>query len=107
MDAMRDANPRPVQDWLVSFCSCIAREEHADICHRLLAILEERGMTDELALLVPFAHAVEYWRKGKDMEVLDRLNPEVRELVEAIIRKGEKKSAGSPGPQSHAENKGD
>jgi hypothetical protein len=51
-----------------------------------MEMMKERGMNDELALLAPFDKAVEYWQKGKDEEVLDRLNPEVRELVEQIIQ---------------------
>jgi len=43
-------------------------------------------MERELALLEPFVLAVEYWQKGKDAQVLDRLNPELRQLVEAIIK---------------------
>ena len=45
-------------------------------------------MEAELAVLEPFVRAVEYWQRGKDAEVLDRLNPEVREIVEEIIAGG-------------------
>lgn len=49
-------------------------------------MVKAKGMNDELELLTPFAKAVEYWQKGKDEEVLGRLNPEIRKLVEQIIQ---------------------
>ena len=51
--------------------------------------MRARGMEQELGMLEPYVKAVEYWQKGRDAEVLDRLNPEVRELVEQIIRRGD------------------
>jgi hypothetical protein len=34
----------------------------------------------------------DYWQKGEDAEILDRLNPELRELVEDIIKKSQERS---------------
>ena len=51
----------------------------------ILVLLHERGLKDEAELLTPFTIAAEYWENGDDAEVLDRLNPEVRKLVEQII----------------------
>ena len=68
------------------FFRVAAREQSAALCAELLDAMRERGMERELAFLEPFAKAVEYWQKGKDAEVLDRLNPEMREIVEQIIR---------------------
>ena len=36
-------------------------------------------------LLASSAFAMEYWQNGGEPEVLDRLNPEVREIVEKIV----------------------
>ena len=63
-----------------------AREDRADFCAELLEMIRERGLERVLAALEPFAKAVEYWQKGGDAEVLERLNPEMREIVEEIIQ---------------------
>jgi len=68
---------------------CVLREEILILCSQFFEVMRERGMERELGVLEPFAKAVEYWQKDKDAEVLDRLNPEVREIIEEIIRKGE------------------
>ena len=48
---------------------------------------------DELAeILTPFTRAIDYWLAGKDPDlVLGQLNPELREIVEEIIRRGEER----------------
>ena len=71
---------------LTAFMRAAATEDQAELCTELLDAMRERGMERELGLLEPFAKAVEYWQKGRDAEVLDRLNPEMREIVEQIIR---------------------
>jgi Tfp pilus assembly protein PilF len=71
---------------IVAFFRKVTREESAEQCRGFMEMMKKRDMNDELALLTPFDKAVEYWQKGKDEEVLDRLNPEVRKLVEQIIR---------------------
>jgi tetratricopeptide (TPR) repeat protein len=62
-----------------------AKESTADLCAQFFQDMRDKGLNDELAFLDPFVKAVEYWQKGKDAEVLDRLNPEVRKLVEEIV----------------------
>jgi hypothetical protein len=64
------------------------REKTAELGKMLLDELEARGFDEETELLVPFREAVKYWTSGKNAEVLDRLNPEMRKLVEQIIRGG-------------------
>jgi tetratricopeptide (TPR) repeat protein len=71
---------------IVAFFKKVTKEESAEQCRGFMAMMKKRDMNDELALLAPFDRAVEYWQKGKDEEVLDRLNPEVRKLVEQIVR---------------------
>jgi hypothetical protein len=76
--------PRALEE-LVDFFRLVTREDTTGLCAQFLDALRERGMEEELATLEPFAKAVEYWQKGKDAEVLDRLNPEVRRIVEQIV----------------------
>jgi hypothetical protein len=40
---------------------------------------------EALSLLSPFERAAAYWREDENPEILDRLNPELRPLVEAVI----------------------
>lgn len=71
---------------ILLFFRKIAEERTAEQLAIFLDMMRERSMADELEMLMPFAKAVEYWQKGKDEEVLDRLNPEIREMVEKIIQ---------------------
>ena len=69
------------------FFRLVTRESRRAVCGEFLEEMRRRGMERELGILDPFAHALEYWGRGKDAEVLDRLNPEVREVVEEIVRR--------------------
>ncbi len=80
--AREDLVPREMAE----FFSRVAGEETASLCAGLFEMMRQREMERELGLVAPIAHAVEFWQRGKDPEVLDRLNPEVREIVEEIIR---------------------
>lgn len=60
-------------------------EATAALCEELFEMIRQRAMEQELDLLEPFVVAVEFWRRDRDPEVLDRLNPEVREIVEEIV----------------------
>ena len=51
----------------------------------------EKSLHEEVHLLSPLAIACEYWQKGEDAKILDRLNPELREVVEDIIKRSEEK----------------
>jgi tetratricopeptide (TPR) repeat protein len=86
LEHSRLGDPESVRRALTEFFQNATREPHVSMCEELFGVMHQKGMVQEAALLLPFAKAVEYWRKGKDEEVLDRLNPEVREIVEAIIR---------------------
>ena len=48
-------------------------------------MMKANGLEDSVAILDSFRKAIEYWQKGEDAEVLDQLNPEVREVVEQIV----------------------
>ena len=61
------------------------QENTAELCKALLDDLAAGGFTEEVELLAPFREAVDYWTAGRNAEILDRLNPELRKLVEAII----------------------
>jgi hypothetical protein len=95
LDRFEQAAEEHRSEELTSFLEQMAREEDAGILAEFFETMRERGMEDELGVLTPYVRAVEYWRTDKDKEqVLDRLNPEVRELVEAILQGGK---PGSPG----------
>lgn len=72
----------------IRFFARVTREETAATCGDLLETLEQHQLSEELGALAPFKLAVEYWRRDHEHEVLDRLNPEVREIVESIIQQG-------------------
>jgi DNA-binding MarR family transcriptional regulator len=78
----------------------LAHPETAPLLAELLDVLRERGLDRFVGELEPFARAAEYWQKGDDAEVLDRLNPEVREIVEEIIRRGEEREESPQEAQS-------
>ncbi|MDY6989903.1 MAG: hypothetical protein SWQ30_17815, partial [Thermodesulfobacteriota bacterium] len=73
---------------LSSFFRSVSREETASICGDMFALMEEQELDQAVGVLEPFRIAIAYWQAGKKdrEEVLDRLNPEVREIVEAIIQ---------------------
>ncbi|PKN61280.1 MAG: hypothetical protein CVU57_30225 [Deltaproteobacteria bacterium HGW-Deltaproteobacteria-15] len=85
LERFPDTDSKFAEKSLIVFFKNIAKEKTAGQLAIFLDMMEERSMTYELGLLMPFAKAVEYWQKGKDEEVLDRLNPEIREMVEKII----------------------
>jgi tetratricopeptide (TPR) repeat protein len=85
LDRFPNAEPELAREEIAAFFRRSLDERTAEICGDLLGLMDNRKMVDELALLSPFASAIEYWQKGKDEEVLDRLNPEVRQLVEKIL----------------------
>ncbi|MBI1924123.1 AAA family ATPase [Candidatus Poribacteria bacterium] len=85
LDVLPQAEPERAHEDLVTFFRRVVREERADFCGALLDAMRARGRERELGVLEPFAIAIQYWKSGKDAEILDRLNPEVRQLVEAII----------------------
>jgi len=92
LDAVGKAEKDLVWHSMGAFWSSVAGDTCARICQEFLDMMRARGMEGELAVLEPYVRAVEYWQKGRDAEVLDRLNPEVREIVEEIIRRGEEKN---------------
>ena len=97
LERLPEADPERASGHLVEVLVAIARPEHAEFCGWALAQLDERGFGKVLGLLAPFAAAVEYWLDGSDAEVLDRLNPEMREVVERIIEHGEADAASGGG----------
>jgi hypothetical protein len=38
-----------------------------------------------MELLRPFGIIKDFWKHGKDQSIIDRLNPEVREVVEQVL----------------------
>lgn len=74
---------------IVAFFKLVSKNVNSSICSKLLELMIERKMQDELLLVGPFLLAVDYWQNGRNAEILDQLNPEIREVVEEIIRRGE------------------
>ena len=78
-------------EYLIDLFGSFLGRENIEIYFELERILRKQGNEDDLKLLFPIAKAFEYWSKNEDAEVLDRLNPEVREVVEDILKKAENK----------------
>lgn len=77
---------------LVEFFSNFIAKNHSEFFFELYELLKKESLQKEAELLKPMAFVCEYWQKGEDAEVLDRLNPELRELVEDIIKKSQERS---------------
>jgi hypothetical protein len=71
---------------LVEFFSNFIAKYHCEFFFELYELLKKKSLQKEAELLKPMAVVCDYWQKGEDAEVLDRLNPELRELVEDIIK---------------------
>jgi len=90
LDNVRRADPRRGVDEFVGFFNRVACRTTASHCQEFLQEIRSHDMNELANILEPFAHAVDYWLCERDPDhVLDRLNPEVREIVEAIIHRGE------------------
>jgi Tfp pilus assembly protein PilF/predicted transcriptional regulator len=91
-DIMLDHLPQAREDLalheLLTFFRNVLDEQTARICAELFALMRDGNMDKVLGVLEPISVAVEYWQEDERTrdEVLDRLNPEVREVVEAIIQ---------------------
>ena len=76
---------------IVEYFRKIVSKMRVGLFKDLIAALNNAGAKDELLLLEPFIIANKFWETGEDREVLDRLNPEMREIVEEIIRKADER----------------
>jgi len=65
-------------------------KNNVTIYFELEKILKEHAAKDELKFLFSISKVYEYWQKNDDPEVLDRLNPEDREVVEDILAQAER-----------------
>ncbi len=82
------------EDWhnsLLRLFNGFLAKDNVNIYFELEKILREQKAEDELKLLYPISKVYEYWQSNEDAEVLDRLNPEVREVVEDILKNVESK----------------
>jgi len=76
------------EDWhnyLLKLFGSFLSKSNVNVYVELEKILREHAAEDELKLLFPISKVYEYWQRDEDPEVLDRLNPEVREVVEDIL----------------------
>ena len=78
---------------IIYLMTFILRENYSSF-YEFYNVLKEKSPEDAV-FLSPMVIACQYFLKGKDANVLDRLNPELRELVEIIIKKisGSKKNS--------------
>lgn len=77
---------------LVEFFSNFIAKYHSEFFFELYELLKKNSLQEEAELLKPMAIVCDYWQKEEDAEVLDRLNPELRELVEDIIKASQERS---------------
>jgi hypothetical protein len=82
--------PDERREVVVSLAKEFLEETTADFFWQVLADLREQGLGEDAEALAPIEAAVEYWQREGDEAVLERLNPEVREITEEIVRRGER-----------------
>jgi len=78
---------------VVNLFESIVNEQNMEICEQLFNMIKERNLMDIYELLTPYAKAVEFWKEkdeNKRAEILDTLNPELRQIVEEIIHPKDK-----------------
>ena len=78
------------QQYLLKLFKSFLAKQNVAIYIELEQLLLDQGAQDDLQLLFPISRVYEYWRQNEDPEVLDRLNPEVREIVEEILEQAGK-----------------
>lgn len=84
LDRLPQSKEKSAEEGLVRFFLRIVSKGRAAFCAELFNILRTRKLEREIGILAPFAAAIEYWEKEEDVEVLDRLNPELRKIVKSI-----------------------
>ncbi len=89
MERYPEADRDRARKEIAAFFRKVTKEGSAEQCRGFMEMMKKRDMNDELELLAPFDKAVEYWLKGKDEDVLDRLNPTITELTQAIEQEAE------------------
>ncbi len=76
----------------LQYFEIIISQKNAELVIELLSKLSQKGLKEQYEFLDPYRIAANYWLEEKDRElVLDTLNPEVREIVQKIIKKGKNK----------------
>jgi tetratricopeptide (TPR) repeat protein len=73
----------------IRFFINILSENTVSICDEYIELLDKQKLTAITQVLEPFKSAITYWKtdeKDRD-EFLDRINPEMREVVEELIQK--------------------
>ncbi len=74
-----------VQKSLLNFFNSFISPNRIDLFEQFIQILKEHKSEETLEFLNPFIIVNQYWKQNNDQEVIDRLNPEVREIVEQIL----------------------
>jgi len=83
---------KKLQKLIVEFLKKLIAKDQIKFAQQALQIIREAKGPDFTELLRPFSIALNYI-KTKDLQILERLHEEVRELVEEIIQKADKRKA--------------
>lgn len=85
MDLQETVPAEQGQERLLNVFYALLRKRRIKEFESLTNILLDRGMEKELGFLSPFSIIWDFWKHGNDQRIIDRLNPEVREVVEQIL----------------------
>jgi tetratricopeptide (TPR) repeat protein len=94
------------QEWVEALLGLFAAffsKSRTEIYFKMEEMLREKGGHEQVRLLRPISKAYEFWRSGENPEILDRLNPEVREIVEEILTIADGTASPSPATENAAE----
>ena len=72
----------------IRFFNSILTEKTVGICDEYLELMEKQKLDSITQVLAPVKYAIAYWKTDKKdrEEFLDRINPEMREVVEELIQ---------------------
>jgi hypothetical protein len=89
----KEENKKKINTRLIQHFQQMLKAKRFDIFNGFIDILVRNKMNDERELLDTLIIANNYFLNNKDAEILDRLNPEVRDIVEEIIKSTEEDKA--------------
>jgi tetratricopeptide (TPR) repeat protein len=89
LDKSPKAEKNIIEKLYLTFFISVLDKKVVDICEDFFTLMEKQNMTPITELLEPVKSTITYWKtEEKDQEeFLDRINPEIREIVEKLIKK--------------------
>ena len=81
---------REVVENLIKMIRIVLSPQKKDMMRQLFDLMQENTSSELSEIMEPYRIANDYWLNDNDQEILDQLNPEMREIVEQIIEQGEK-----------------